>query len=554
MKTDIEIANQAKIDDIRTIAKKIHLNEDDIETFGHDKAKIKLSTITKNQDKKPGKLILVTAINPTASGEGKTTVSIGLADAFQQLNENIVLTLREPSLGPVMGIKGGATGGGYSQVIPMADINLHFTGDLHAITVANNTISAILDNYIQQGNELNIDTRKVQWKRVLDLNDRELREIVVGLGGEKNGVPREDGFDITVASEIMAVLCLSKSLMDLKENLSKIVVAYDVNNHPITVHDLQIEGMLTVLLKDAIKPNLVQTLEHTPTLIHGGPFANIAHGCNSIMATNAALHMADYVITEAGFGSDLGGEKFLDIVSPKLDSDPNAIVIVATVKALKLNANIPVDQLKVPNVQAVKEGFKNLQKHIQNMKQYDIPVVVAINRFESDSEGEIQAIMDLCETCDSTAIPVDVWKDGGKGAIDLAHHLINTLKEDHDFHPLYNDQYIMDTLHQLATTIYGGRDVILSNQAKQDLKLIEENHWDHLPICVAKTPVSLSDDPTKLGAPSNFDLHIRALIPKIGAGFIVAIAGNIMTMPGLPKHPIALDIDIDKDGNITGLF
>ena len=553
MKTDIEIAMSVTPQNIADIATKIGLDAKEIEPYGHDKAKIPLEVIKQHHKEQKGKLVLVTAINPTAAGEGKSTVSIGLADALNQLDQKAMLALREPSLGPVMGIKGGATGGGYSQVIPMADINLHFTGDIHAITTANNALAAIIDNHIFQGNELKIDNRKVQWKRVLDMNDRELRNVVVGLGGDKNGVPREDGFDITVASEIMAVLCLATSIENLKERLGQIIVAYTYDNQPVSVNDLGCAGVLTVLLKDAIKPNLVQTLEGTPALIHGGPFANIAHGCNSVIATNAALNFADYAITEAGFGSDLGGEKFFDIVSHSLETKPNVAVVVATTKALKLNAGVSKDQLLQPNLEAVRAGFANLAKHLENMQHYNIPTVVAINKFTTDIDEELQLIIDLCAEYQVKAVPVTVWADGGRGGLELAKEVVRLAEQPSNFKPLYENIDVLDALHQLTTDIYGGVRVELTPEAKKDYELLKANGWHKLPVCVAKTPVSLSDDASKLGRPTEFTITIRKLIPKLGAGFVVALAGNVMTMPGLPKHPAALDIDI-IDGEIKGLF
>ena len=553
MKTDIEIANEVTPKPIIEIASKLGLNAEEIIPYGHDKAKVSLNVLKEKVNSKIGKLVLVTAINPTAAGEGKSTVSIGLADALNQINKNAVLALREPSLGPVMGIKGGATGGGYSQVIPMADINLHFTGDIHAITTANNALASIIDNHIFQGNELNIDNRKIQWKRCLDINDRALREIVIGLGGEKQGIPREDGFDITVASEIMAVLCLATSESNLKERLGNMIVAYNTADEPVTVNDLGASGVLAMLLKDAINPNLVQTLEHTPTFIHGGPFANIAHGCNSVLATNAALHLGDYAITEAGFGSDLGGEKFLDIVSHHLDAKPNAVVVVATTRALKLNAGVDKEDVLLPNIAAVKEGFVNLEKHIENMQKYGVPMVVAINKFATDTEDEINLIKEMCEKFGSKAVPVTVWADGGQGGLELAHEVVRITEEPSNFKPIYENVTIIEALEKLTTEIYGGAGIELSAEAIKDYERLQKMGLDKLPVCVAKTPVSLSDDATKLGRPTGFTIKIRRLIPKTGAGFIVALAGNIMTMPGLPKVPAALKMDIN-DGIITGLF
>lgn len=555
MKTDIEIAQSVQYENIYNISHQLGLNDQDIEPYGHYKAKVSLEALANKKGNKKGNLILVTAINPTASGEGKSTISIGLADALSnQLNEKTMLSLREPSLGPVMGVKGGATGGGYSQVVPMEDINLHFTGDIHAITTANNTLSAIIDNHIHQGNELKIDINRILWKRVVDLNDRALRNVIVGLGGKKNGVPREDGFDITVASEIMAVLCLATSIKDLKDRLSKIVVAYSLDNQPITVKDLGVEGVLTVLLKDAIKPNLVQTLEKTPTFIHGGPFANIAHGCSSVISINAALQLADYVVTEAGFGSDLGGEKFLDIVSHSLDTKPSAIVIVATTKALKLNAGIEKNNLNQVNIKAVEEGFSNLEKHILNMQKYKVPVVVAINKFVNDDKQEIQLIQEKCQSLNVKAIETTVWEQGSKGGKELALEVTKLCNQDNQFTPLYHNIDIKESLKLLVTDIYGGKDVVFTKEAEMDYQMLLKYNWHKLPVCVAKTPVSLSDDPNKFGQPKDFNVTIRRLIPKLGSGFIVALAGDIMTMPGLPKQPAALNIDIDNNGKITGIF
>lgn len=555
MKTDIEIAESIQPQTIESIAQSIGLTKEDIEPYGHDKAKVSLEAIRRVKNNKTGHLILVTSINPTAAGEGKSTVSIGLADALHRLGKKAMLALREPSLGPVMGIKGGATGGGYSQVIPMADINLHFTGDIHAITAANNTLSALIDNHIHQGNECQIDVRRIQWKRAVDLNDRSLRQVVTGLGGPLNGIPREDGFDITVASEIMAVLCLATSLNDLKKRLSRIVVGYTYERQPVTVADLKAEGVLTVLLKDAIKPNLVQTLEATPAFVHGGPFANIAHGCNSIMATNTALHLADYVVTEAGFGSDLGGEKFMDIVAPNLDAQPEATVIVVTTRALKWHAGIDKEELSIPNISAIEKGFTNLAQHIENMKQFNVPVIVAINAFENDTKEEIDRIQQLCQNMGSQAIAATVWKDGGVGGEELAQAVVEAIQtSEQNFQPLYQDQSIEQTMKQLVTKVYGGAEVQYTPQAQKDLTQLKENGWDKLPVCMAKTPVSLSDNPNQLGRPKDFTITIKQLVPKLGAGFIVAMAGDVLTMPGLPKVPAAMQMDIDEDGHIKGLF
>lgn len=557
MKSDIEIANEVTMDPITEIADRIGLSEDDIELYGRYKAKLTREAL-ENLEKSnhTGRLILVTAMNPTAAGEGKSTVSVGLGDAFHQLNKKVMLALREPSLGPVMGIKGGATGGGYSQVVPMDDINLHFTGDIHAITTANNALAALIDNHIQQGNELDIDVRRITWKRSLDMNDRALRHIVVGLGGPVQGVPREDGFDISVASEIMAVLCLSRDLKDLKNRLNRIVIGYTRHQKPVTVADLQVGGALALLLKDAIRPNLVQTLEHTPTFIHGGPFANIAHGTNSIIATNAALKLADYVVTEAGFGADLGAEKFMDIVVPHLAKSPDATVIVATTRALKLNGGVEKELVQEPNMDALQKGFANLQKHIESMQSYQVPVVVAINRFENDGDEEIQAIIDRCQELGVKAVEATVWRDGGRGGIALAEAVMDAIEErELPFRPLYSEQNtLIEKMNHIVRVIYGGRGVVLTAQAKKQLQQIEENGWGHLPVCMAKTQYSLSDDATAFGRPTDFDITVRQLQPKTGAGFIVALTGDIMTMPGLPKKPAALNMDVDENGQAKGLF
>ncbi|UQS85369.1 formate--tetrahydrofolate ligase [Apilactobacillus apisilvae] len=551
MKTDIEISQATKLQNINEIAEKLGLNEEQIENYGKYKAKINLPMHTN----KNGKLILVTSINPTAAGEGKTTLTIGLGDAFKHINKNCAIALREPSLGPVMGIKGGATGGGYAQVAPMEDINLFFTGDFPAITEAHDTLSALIDNHIHHGNKLNIDPRQVEWKRVVDINDRELRHTIIGLGGRTSGVPREDGFDITVASEIMAVLCLSNDLSDLKQRLGKMLVAYTYDQEPITVADLGVTGALTLLLKDAIKPNLVQTLEHTPAFIHGGPFANIAHGCNSILATKAAINSADYAITEAGFGADLGGEKFLDITTPNIGKHPDAIVIVATIRALKLNGGVNKAELDNENVDALLKGAPNLGRHIQNMKQYGQPVVVAINKFTSDTDNETKALDEYIKAQGVTAVNTDVWSKGGKGAINLANKLVKMCDEEHQFNPLYeNNEEVLTKINKVVKKIYGGSKVELSSKAKKQLKYIQKHGWDKMPVCIAKTQYSFTDDAKKLGAPKNFTIHVRELQPRLGAGFIVVMTGKVLTMPGLPTHPAALDMDIDQNGKITGLF
>ncbi|MGQ2284168.1 formate--tetrahydrofolate ligase [Leuconostoc pseudomesenteroides] len=554
MPTDIEIAQAAKITPISEIAASAGLQPQEIEPYGYDKAKIKLDPEV-NRSTDLGKLILVTSINPTPAGEGKSTVTVGLADALKLSGKNTMIALREPSLGPVMGLKGGATGGGYAQVVPMADINLHFTGDFHALTSAHDTLSAVLDNSLHQGNPLNLDPCRILWKRVVDINDRALRHVTVGLGGPTSGVPREDGFDITVASELMAILTLSTDLMDLKARINRIVVGYTYDKEPVTVADLGVAGALTVLLKDAIKPNLVQTLAHTPAIIHGGPFANIAQGTNSILATKTALQLADYVVTEAGFGADLGGEKFLDVKVPLLGKTPDAIVIVATIRALKHHGGVALSALNDENIEALSAGLENLGQHLTAMNRYGVPVVVAINRFTADTPQELAVIKDYVAQFGATAYTTEVWAKGGEGAKDLAQAVIEKAAQESDFTPLYqpNDSET-DKLNAIVQTIYGGETVVLSDKAQKQLKEFEARGWDKLPIIMAKTQYSLSDDAKKLGAPKDFAIHIREFVPKLGAGFLVALTGNIMTMPGLPKHPAALDIDIDEKGQITGLF
>lgn len=557
MKTDIEISQATELAPITQIAEKLNLTAEDLELYGKYKAKIDFSALNRIHQQPEGKLILVTSINPTPAGEGKSTVTIGLGDALNKIGKNTVIALREPSLGPVMGIKGGATGGGYAQVLPMEDINLHFTGDMHAITTANNALSALLDNHLHQGNELGIDPRRVIWKRVVDLNDRELRHITVGLGGPINGVPREDGFDITVASEIMAVLCLSTDIQDLKKRLSNIVVAYTYDREPITVGDLKVEGALALILKDAIKPNLVQTIYQTPAFVHGGPFANIAHGCNSILATNTALHCGDYTVTEAGFGADLGGEKFLDIKVPSLGKAPDLVVIVATIRALKMHGGVAKSDLSAENLDALKAGFSNLAKHIANMKKYGLPVVVAINEFISDTDKEIALLKELCEAEDVKVELASVWEKGPEGGVDLANTVVQTIEESEaKFTSIFSREHddIEEKVETIVKEIYGGSEVNYSKKAKQQLATFKKYGWDRLPVCMAKTQYSLSDDPAKLGAPSDFTVTIREFVPKIGAGFIVALTGDVMTMPGLPKKPAALNMDVDKDGNAIGLF
>ena len=550
---DIEIAQQTEMEPIVDVAQKVGLTEDDLELYGKYKAKVSLPLKKKTQTK--GKMILVTAINPTPAGEGKSTVTIGLADAMSAIGKKTMVALREPSLGPVMGVKGGATGGGYSQVVPMEDINLHFTGDMHALTAANNTLAALIDNHIYQGNELGIDQRRVIWKRVLDINDRALRHTVIGLGGPTQGVPREDGFDITVASELMAVLCLATDLNDLKKRIGQIVIGYNFDREPVTVDQLGVTDAITLLLKDAIKPNLVQTLEHTPALVHGGPFANIAHGCNSIIATRTSMELADYTLTEAGFGADLGAEKFLDIVCPRLGKTPDAIVIVATVRALKMNGGVAKDNLNEENVEAVQKGYVNLQRHIRNMKRYGVPVVVAVNKFVTDTDAELNQVIDLCKADDADAYISDGWAKGSKGVIDLAHAVVDACDQKSDFKPLYQpEDSIEQKIETLVTKFYGGSKVEYSPKAKRQIKQFAKFGWDKMPVCMAKTQYSFSDNAKLLGAPTGFTVHIREFVPKLGAQFIVALTGNVLTMPGLPKVPAANGMHIDETGKISGLY
>ena len=556
MLSDIEIAQKAECLPIKEIAKSLSIEEDDLEFYGKYKAKLPLSLVDKYADRPDGKLILVTAINPTPAGEGKTTVTVGLGEAMNKIGKNAVIALREPSMGPVFGIKGGAAGGGYAQVIPMEDINLHFTGDMHAITAANNLLCAIVDNHIQQGNELSIDPRRILFKRCLDMNDRALRNVVIGLGGKVNGVPREDGFMITVASEVMAILCLASDIDDLKIRLGKILVAYSYDGKPIYAKDLKAVGAMAALLKDAIKPNLVQTLENTPALMHGGPFANIAHGCNSVTATKLGLKLADYCITEAGFGADLGAEKFLDIKCRYAGIAPSCIVIVATIRALKYNGGVAKSDLKYENTSALKKGIVNLQTHIENMKKYGVPVVVAINRFNTDTDDEIRIIEDFCEEHDVLVSLTEVFANGGDGGVDLAKKVVKTIEEKpSQFKPLYDAQLpIKEKLEIIAREIYRADGVNYTKAAEKAIAEIEALGKDKLPVCVAKTQYSLSDDPTKLGKPENFTITVRDVRLSAGAGFVVALTGDIMTMPGLPKQPAAYNIDVDTDGNIKGLF
>ncbi|EJE98992.1 formate--tetrahydrofolate ligase [Liquorilactobacillus mali KCTC 3596 = DSM 20444] len=550
---DIEIAQQAEMLNINEIAAKVDLEPADIEQYGDFKAKIKLPINKKNKTKE--KLILVTAINPTPAGEGKSTVTVGLGDGLSLLDKKVMIALREPSLGPVMGMKGGATGGGYSQVVPMEEINLHFTGDMHALTTANNTLAALIDNHIYQGNSLDIDQRRIIWKRVLDINDRALRHVVIGLGGISQGIPREDGFDITVASELMAVLCLAKNIADLKRRIGNIVVGYTTKRKPVTVNQLGVTGAIALLLKDAIKPNLVQTLAHTPAIIHGGPFANIAHGCNSVLATQTALKLADYTITEAGFGADLGAEKFLDIKTPVLGKTPDTIVIVATVRALKMHGGVKKDELEQENIEALKNGYVNLSKHISNMKRYNIPVLVAINQFTSDTEAELKCLQELCAKDVTKAIVANVWAKGGAGALELAKEVVSSCEETNEFTPLYSEADDIKTkVEKIVTNIYGGTKVEYGPKAKRQLKQFAELGWDRLPVCMAKTQYSLSDDAKKLGAPTDFAIHVREFVPKLGAQFIVALTGNVLTMPGLPKVPAANGMELSDEGQISGLY
>ena len=552
--TDIEIADQATLEPITEIAEKLGLSEDEIEQYGKYKAKIDLNV--KPLPDKKHKLILVTSINPTPAGEGKSTVLIGLGDALNQLNYQTTIAMREPSMGPVFGIKGGATGGGYSQVVPMEDINLNFTGDLHALTSANNTLAALIDNYIMRDNAMNLDPRRIIWKRVEDVNDRALRNVVTGLGGPMAGVPRETGFDITAASELMAILCLSTSLHDLKERISRIVVGYTYDKEPVTVGQLNFQDAITIILKDALKPNLVQTLDHTPTIVHGGPFANIAHGCNSVLATQTALNLSDYTVTEAGFGADLGGEKFLDIKQRVLGKHPDAIVIVATVRALEYNGGAKLADLNEENLDALKKGMANLNSHIKNMQLYGLPIVVAINHFVSDNDKEIQMIKDDCAKQNVEAILTDAWAKGGKGTHDLANKVVELADSPSEFTHIYDVQVddLQTKLEKIAKQIYGAKEVSFSRKAQNQLKRFAKYGWNDLPVCIAKTQYSFTDDQKQLGAPTDFTFHIRELVPKIGAGFVVALAGNMMTMPGLPKEPAAVNMTIDDNGKITGLF
>ena len=556
MKTDIQIAQEAEMSHIRDVAASIGIEEDDLELYGKYKAKLSDDLYDKIKDNPDGKLVLVTAINPTPAGEGKTTTTVGLGEAFAKMNKKAIIALREPSLGPCFGIKGGAAGGGYAQVVPMEDLNLHFTGDFHAITSANNLLAALLDNHIQQGNALGIDPRQVVWKRCVDMNDRNLRNIVVGLGNKTDGMVREDHFVITVASEIMAILCLAEDIKDLKARLGRIIVAYNFQGDPVTADDLQATGAMTALLKDAIKPNLIQTLEHTPALVHGGPFANIAHGCNSVRATRMALKLADITITEAGFGADLGAEKFMDIKCRMSGLKPDAVVLVATVRALKYNGGVPKDQLSDENLEALAKGIVNLEKHIENIQKYDVPVVVTLNSFVTDTDAENEYIRRFCEERGCEFALSEVWEKGGEGGIALAEKVLETLenKESH-FHPLYEDSLsLQEKIETISKEIYGARGVIFEPKAAKQIAKIEAMGFGNMPVCMAKNQYSLSDDAKKLGRPTDFDIHIREAYVSAGAGFVVALTGAVMTMPGLPKVPAANNIDVTEDGQITGLF
>ncbi|MDO4379687.1 MAG: formate--tetrahydrofolate ligase [Clostridia bacterium] len=554
--TDIEIARQCKCEPITEIAAKCGVDEKYLEPYGKNKAKIDLSYLSENKNK-DGKLVLVTAITPTPAGEGKTTTTIGLADGMRKIGKRAVVAMREPSLGPVFGIKGGAAGGGYAQVVPMEDINLHFTGDFHAISAANNLLAAMIDNHIHQGNALGIDTRRITWKRCVDMNDRQLRSVVDGLGGRMNGVPREDGFDITVASEIMAIFCLSNSISDLKERLSRIIVGYNYNNEPVTCGQLKAQGAMTALLKDALKPNLVQTLEGTPAFVHGGPFANIAHGCNSVLATKIALKTGDYAITEAGFGADLGAEKFLDIKCRMASLVPDAVVVVATIRALKMHGGLSKNQLGEENLEALEKGIPNLLRHVSNIKNvYKLPCVVAVNRFPTDTDKEVEFIIEKCRLLGVNVVLSDVWAKGGEGGKDLAKEVVRLCEEEKgDFTFSYEDsESISEKIENVVKKVYGGNGVVFTPAAKKQLNQLEEMGFGSLPVCIAKTQYSFSDDPKKLGAPDDFEVTVKNLKVSAGAGFIVVLTGDIMTMPGLPKVPAAENIDVDEDGNITGLF
>ena len=556
MKTDIEIAQEATLWPIEKVAETIGLTREELELYGNYKAKFSDEFINRVKDNPDGKLILVTAINPTPAGEGKTTITVGLGQAFGKLGKKAVIALREPSLGPCFGIKGGAAGGGMAQVVPMEDLNLHFTGDFHAITSANNLLAALLDNHIQQGNELRIDTRQITWKRCLDMNDRALRNIVIGLGKKTDGFVREDHFVITVASEIMAILCLSKDMDDLKDRLSKIIVAFDLDGNPVTAGMLKAVGSMAALLKDALKPNIIQTLEHTPALVHGGPFANIAHGCNSVRATHTALKIADYCITEAGFGADLGAEKFMDIKCRMSGLKPDVVVLVATIKALKYNGGVPKSEVSKPDMDALRKGIVNLEKHIENLQKFGVPVVVTLNKFITDTDDETNFVKDFCENMGAYFALAEVWEKGGDGGIELANRVLQTLEsKQSNFAPIYPlDISIEDKIKTICTEIYGAGDVVFEPAARKQMDILTKLGFDNIPICMAKTQYSLSDNPALLGRPSNFTITVRDMYVSAGAGFIVVLTGDIMTMPGLPKQPAAYSIDVDKNGRITGLF
>ena len=553
---DLKIAQQAKMKDIGTIAKELGLQEEDIERYGNYKAKVRLEAQKRFQDKKEGKVVLVTAINPTPAGEGKSTTTVGLGQAFKKVGKNAIVALREPSFGPVMGVKGGAAGGGHAQVVPMEDLNLHFTGDIHAVTTATNAIAAMIDNHIHQGNKLNIDPRRITWKRALDMNDRALRQVTIGLGGVGNSLPREDGFNISVASEIMAVLCLARDIHDLKERIRRIVIGYTYDRKVVTVGDINAEGAVTLILRDAVKPNLVQTLENTPALVHGGPFANIAHGCNSIIATNMGRKLADYVITEAGFGADLGLEKFMNITSRQAGFDPSAVVIVSTIRALKMHGGVKKDDLGEENVEALKKGIENLEKHLETIQEFNLPYTVAINHFVNDTEREISALTEWLEQNNHPYSISKVWAEGGDGAIDLANKVLDQIENNtKTFKRLYeNEDSLEDKIKAIATRVYGAKDVNFAKKARNQLRRYKREGWDNLQVCMAKTQMSLTDDPKEYGRPKDFTITVRELSPSIGAGFIVALTGQMMTMPGLPKRPAAEDMDIDEDGNAKGLF
>lgn len=551
--SDLDIANQSTLKPIGEIAEKVGIPKDALEPYGHYKAKIDINQVQQKNGK--GKVVLVTAMSPTPAGEGKSTVTVGLSDAFNQLKQNVMVALREPALGPTFGIKGGATGGGYAQVLPMEDINLHFNGDFHAITTANNALSAFIDNHIHQGNELEIDQRRIEWKRVLDMNDRALRNVIVGLGGPTQGVPREDGFNITVASEIMAILCLANDINDLKTKISNITIGYTRSRKPVTVSDLKVEGALAMILKNAIKPNLVQTIEGTPALVHGGPFANIAHGCNSILATETARDLADIVVTEAGFGSDLGAEKFINIKAREAGFEPSAVVVVATIRAIKMHGGVAKDNLKEENVEALKSGIVNLERHVKNVRKYGLEPVVALNAFVHDTDAETEFVQQWAKDNGVRLALTEVWEKGGKGGIDLANKVLEVIEQPQTFKQLYElEQPLEDKIETIVKEIYGGSKVTFSSKAQKQLQQFKENGWDHYPICMAKTQYSFSDDATQLGAPEGFEITIRELEAKTGAGFIVALTGAIMTMPGLPKKPAALNMDVTDDGHAVGLF